>query len=67
MNNNYQTARRLMVKSCLIILMALPVLLLLRPLGTGTAKDKIQKDQPNRPEVSNETARGQSDGLESLS
>jgi D-alanyl-D-alanine carboxypeptidase/D-alanyl-D-alanine-endopeptidase (penicillin-binding protein 4) len=66
MNSSYQRARRLMVKSFLIILMALPVLLLLRPLGTGTAKDKIQKDQPKRPAVSKEPTRGQSAGLESF-
>jgi serine-type D-Ala-D-Ala carboxypeptidase/endopeptidase (penicillin-binding protein 4) len=66
MNSSYQRARRLIVKSFLIILLALPVLFLLRPLGTGTAKDKIQKDQSRRPEVSKEPARGQSAGLENL-
>jgi D-alanyl-D-alanine carboxypeptidase/D-alanyl-D-alanine-endopeptidase (penicillin-binding protein 4) len=64
MNSSYQRTRRLMVKSFLIILLALPVLLLLRP--PGTAKEKIQKDQPKRPAVSKESARGQSAGLESL-
>jgi D-alanyl-D-alanine carboxypeptidase/D-alanyl-D-alanine-endopeptidase (penicillin-binding protein 4) len=66
MNSSYQRVRRLMVKSFLIILLALPVLVVLRPLGTGTAKDKIQKDLPKRPAFSKEPARGESPGLENL-
>ncbi len=65
-NSSYSRVRRLAVKSFLIILLALAVLLLVRPLGTGTAKDKVQKDQPKRPAVSKEPARGQSAGLEDL-
>jgi len=66
MDSSYQRARRLMVKSFLIVLLALPVLLLLRPPGTGTAKDKIQQDEPKQAAVSKEPARGQSAGLENL-
>src|SRR6266542_473255 len=65
-NSSYSRVRRLAVKCFLIILLALAVLLLVRPLGTGTAKDKVQKDQPKRPAVSKEPARGQSAGLEDL-
>lgn len=66
MDTSYQIARRLLVKSFLIILLALPVLLLLRPPSTGTAKDKIQQDQPKQAAVSKEPARGQSAALKNL-
>ena len=65
-NSSYSRVRRLVVKSFLIILLALLAFLLVRPLGTGTAKDKVQKGQPKRLAVSKEPARGQSAGLENL-
>jgi D-alanyl-D-alanine carboxypeptidase/D-alanyl-D-alanine-endopeptidase (penicillin-binding protein 4) len=42
----------LLVKGLLVVLLAIPVLLFVRPLITGTAKDKIQKEQPEPPAVS---------------
>src|SRR6266480_7178890 len=52
MNNSYLRTRPLLAKSLLIILLAIPVLLLLRPLVVGTAKDKVRKEQSARPEGS---------------
>lgn len=54
MNSSYLTTRSLLAKSFLIILLAVPLLLLLRPMSTGTAKDKVQKGQPRPPAVSEE-------------
>lgn len=39
----------LLAKSLLIILLTLPVLLLLRPVSTGSAKDKVQKEELKHP------------------
>lgn len=39
----------LLAKSLLIILLTLPVLLLLRPVNTGSAKDKVQKEELKHP------------------
>ena len=52
MNSNYVTTLSLLAKSFLIILLAVPLLLLLRPMSTGTAKDKVQKEQPKPAAVS---------------
>ena len=49
MNSTYLTTANLFVKGFLLILLALPVVLLLRPVSTGTAKDKVQKEQPKQP------------------
>lgn len=49
MNRTHMKTSSLLVKSFLIILLALPVLLLLRPVSTGSAKDKVQKEQPTQP------------------
>ena len=49
MNGTHMKIGSLLVKSFLIILLALPVLLLLRPVSTGSAKDKVQKEQPKPP------------------
>ena len=47
------------MKGFLIILLALTAVLLLRPVSTGTAKDKVQKEQPKQrvsPERKRDTA-----------
>src|SRR6266850_1553463 len=49
MNRSHMKTGSLVAKSLLIILLALPVLLLLRPVSTGTAKDKVQKDERKHP------------------
>jgi len=41
-----------LAKSLLIILLVVPILLLLRPLSTGTAKDKVKNELAKRPAVS---------------
>ena len=63
MNSSYLTTRSLLAKIFLIILLAVPVLLLLRPLNTGTAKDKIQKEQPKPSAVSEKPASTQTTDL----
>jgi len=52
MNSSYLKTRSLLVKSFLVILLAVPLVLLLRPLSTGTAKDKARKEQAKLPTVS---------------
>ena len=52
MNTSYLRTRPLLAKSLLIILLAIPILLLLRPLAIGTAKEKVRKEQSARPEGS---------------
>jgi D-alanyl-D-alanine carboxypeptidase/D-alanyl-D-alanine-endopeptidase (penicillin-binding protein 4) len=49
MNTTHMKTGSLLVKSFLIFLLASPVLLLLRPVSTGSAKDKIQKEQSKQP------------------
>lgn len=46
MNNVYTTTRLLPLKVLLVVLLAASGLLLLQPLSTGTAKDKVRKEQP---------------------
>ena len=43
MSNTDRTTRSLLVRALLIVLLALPAILLLRPLLTGTAKDNVEK------------------------
>src|SRR5947207_2855950 len=52
MNTSYLRTRPLLAKSLLIILLAIPILLLLRPLAIGTAKEKVRKEQSARPQDS---------------
>ena len=52
MNSSYKTTRIVLAKSLLLILMVVSVLLLLRPLSTGTTKDKVNKEQAKQPAVS---------------
>lgn len=52
MNSSYITTRTVLAKSLLIILLVVPILLLLRPLSTGTAKDKVKNELAKRPAVS---------------
>ena len=52
MNSSYPTTRSLLVKGLLFVLLAIPAVLLVRPLITGAAIDKVQKEQANRPAVS---------------
>lgn len=58
MNHPYLTTPSLPIKAVLIILLALPLLLLLRPVSTGTAKDKVQQEQPQRRAVSEKNPAG---------
>lgn len=51
MTNANRKTRSLLVKGLLVVLLAILLLLFVRPLITGTAKDKIQKEQPKRPAV----------------
>jgi D-alanyl-D-alanine carboxypeptidase/D-alanyl-D-alanine-endopeptidase (penicillin-binding protein 4) len=44
------------VRALLIVLLALPVVLLVRPLVTGTPKDKVEKKQPKQAAVSEKKA-----------
>ena len=52
MNSSYITTRTVLAKSLLIILLVVPILLLLRPLSTGTAKDKVKNELARRAAVS---------------
>lgn len=59
MNSTHMKTGSLLVKGFLIILLALTAVLLLRPVSTGTAKDKVQKEQPKQrvsPERKRDTA-----------
>ncbi len=53
MNSTDRTRPSLLVKSLLVFLIAVPGLLLLRPLGAGKAEDKVQKEQQKQRTTSN--------------
>ena len=55
MESTYITTRTLLAKSLLIILLVVPILLLLRPVSTGTAKDKVKNEPGKGPAVSEKT------------
>jgi D-alanyl-D-alanine carboxypeptidase/D-alanyl-D-alanine-endopeptidase (penicillin-binding protein 4) len=52
MNSSYITTRTVLAKGLLIILLIVSILLLLRPLSSGTAKDKVKNELAERPAVS---------------
>ena len=54
MNSNNRTTRSLLVRALLFVLLAIPVMLLVRPLLIGTAKDKSK--QPKQPAVAEKQA-----------
>jgi D-alanyl-D-alanine carboxypeptidase/D-alanyl-D-alanine-endopeptidase (penicillin-binding protein 4) len=56
MNTADRTTRSLIVRAFLIALLAISVVLLLRPLNTGTAKDKVRNKPPQQPAVSEKKA-----------
>ncbi|HEY8188496.1 MAG TPA: D-alanyl-D-alanine carboxypeptidase/D-alanyl-D-alanine-endopeptidase [Pyrinomonadaceae bacterium] len=49
MNSRYLTTRMVFVKSALLILLVISGVLVLRPLSTGTAKDKVRNEPAKQP------------------
>lgn len=52
MNSTNRKIHSLLLRVLLVALLAMPVLIIVRPLVNGTAKDNVQKEQPKRPGVS---------------
>ncbi len=52
MNTTYITIRPVIARGLLIVLLTIPLLLLLRPLSTSIAKDKVKKEQAKAPVAS---------------